>query len=183
MLSVMFVLPILACTAISLPQAYEASIGVTEDSVTVEVRYSDDVRAEGARLMLRREQTIHWRSALTRVDTIAGLVHVTAVSPFRYVITGDTRRLPLPVPIVSMAQDSRTGRITITGLSRALPIHRAFPRFVWTNTTAVAEVRDVPSFVRIPDGIGWGVGRWSDAFVVVLVVVTSWLWYQRRVMR
>jgi hypothetical protein len=54
---------------------------------------------------------------------------------------------------------------------------------VWTNTTAVAEVRDVPSFVRIPDGIGWGVGRWSDAFVVVLVVVTSWLWYQRRVMR
>ena len=183
MLSVMLFLHVLACTAISLPQAYDASIDVTEDSVTVEVRSSYDLSAEGARLMLRPEQTINWRSALTQVDTIAGLVHITAPSPIRYVITGDTRRVPLPVPIVSMVQDRRTARITVTGLSSTTPIHRAFPRFVWAQDTAVAEVRDVPSLVRIPDGAGWGVGRWSDAFVVVLVVVTSWLWYQRRIGR
>ena len=183
MLSVMLLLHILASTAIALPQAYDASIDVTQDSVTVEVRSSDDVSAEGARLMLRPEQTVHWRSALTQVDTIAGLVHVVAASPLRYVITGDTRRVPLPVPIVSMVQDRRTARITVTGLSSTTPIHRAFPRFVWAQDAAVAEARDVPSLVRIPDGAGWGVGRWSDAFVVVLVVVTSWLWYQRRIGR
>ncbi len=180
MLCAMLVLHILACTTISLSQAYDASIDVTEDSVTVEVRSSAAVSAEGARLMLRREQTVHWRSSLTRVDTIAGLVHVAGASPLRYVITGDTKRIPLPVPIVPMVQDRRTARIVVTGLSSTTPVHRAFPRFVWARDTAVAEVRDVPSFVRIPDGAGGGVGRWSDAFVVVLVVVTSGLWYQRR---
>jgi hypothetical protein len=183
MLSMMFVLHLLASTALSMPQAYHASIDVMEDSVTVEVRSSGNMSAEGARLMLRQGQTIHWRSALTRVDTTVGLVHVAGASPLRYVITGDTRRVPLPVPIVPMVQDRRTGRIAVTGLSRTTPVHRAFPRFVWAQDTAVAEVRDVPSFVRIPTGAGWGVGRWSDAFVVVLVVITSWLWYQRRVAR
>jgi hypothetical protein len=180
MLCAMLVLHILACTTISLSQAYDASIDVTEDSVTVEVRSSAAVSAEGARLMLRREQTVHWRSSLTRVDTVAGLVHVAGASPLRYVITGDTKRIPLPVPIVPMVQDRRTARIVVTGLSSTTPVHRAFPRFVWARDTAVAEVRDVPSFVRIPEGAGWGVGRWSDAFVVVLVVVTSGLWYRRQ---
>ena len=68
MLCAMLVLHILACTTISLSQAYDASIDVSEDSVTVEVRSSAAVSAEGARLMLRREQTVHWRSSLTRVD-------------------------------------------------------------------------------------------------------------------
>ena len=181
MLSAMPILPILVLTSVSLTQAYDASIDVTDDSVTVEVRFDTSVGAEGARLMLRQEQTVHWRSALTRVDTITGLVHVAGVSPLRYVITGDTRRVPLPVPIVPMVQDRRTARITATGLPRTTPVHRAFPRFVWVRDTAVAVVRDVPSFVRIPEGARWGVGRWSDALVVGLVLISSWLWYRRRV--
>jgi hypothetical protein len=178
----MSVLQILTFTAAALPQAYDAAIAVTGDSVTVEVHSNDTLRAEGARLMLRPEQTVHWRSSVTRADTTAGVARVVAPSPLRYVVTGDTRRIPLPVPIVAMVQDQRTARIAVTGLPPDAPMHRAFPRLVWANDTAVAQVRDVPSFVRLPEG-GWGVGRWSEAFVVALVIVTSWLWYQRRVLQ
>ena len=130
---------------------------------------------------IRSGQTIHWRSSLARVDTTAGVVRITAGDPIiRYVISGDTRRIPLPVPTTPMPQDKRTGRVSILGLPPSVRLDRTFPRLEWNGDAATADLRDIPSIVRVQFGSGWGVEQWSEAFVVVLVIVSSLIWYRRR---
>ncbi len=169
----------IALGAAVLPQDFAATIRFVDDSVQVEVR-APGVEPPDFQVMLRSGQTIHWRSSLARVDTTAGVVRITAGDPIiRYVIAGDTRRIPLPVPTTPMPQDRRTGRVSILGLPPTIRLDRTFPRLAWNGDTATADLRDIPSIVRVQFGSGWGVEQWSEAFVVVLVIVSSLLWYRR----
>ena len=176
----MIALGFVALSAAVVQQDFTATIRFVDDSVQVEVR-APMLDPPDFRVMLRSDQTIHWRSSLALVDTAAGVVRITTGDPtLRYVIAGDTRRIPLPVPTTSMPQDRRAGRISMLGLPSGTPIQRAFPRLEWDGEAATAELRDVPSFVRVPSQSGWGVGKWSEAFVIVLVIASSLLWYRRR---
>jgi hypothetical protein len=131
-------------------------------------------------MMLRDGQTIRWLSPV-RPDTVAGVARIAlfAARPLRYIVVGDARRIPLPVPVTPMRQDARSARVTLLGLPADAMVRRAFPRFEWMGDTAWAVLRDVPSFVRVPQEAGWGVGQWSEVLVVALVVLASLLWYRR----
>ncbi len=176
----MIALGLIALGAAMLPQDFAATIRFVDDSVQVEVR-APAVDPPDFHVMLRSGQTIHWRSSLARADTTAGVVRITAGDPtIRYVIAGDTRRIPLPVPTTPRPQDRRTGRVSILGLPPSIRLDRTFPRLVWNGDVATADLRDIPSIVRVQFGSGWGVEQWSEAFVIVLVIVSSLLWYRRR---
>lgn len=175
----MIALGFAALSAAMLPQDFTATMRFVDDSVQVEVR-APILDPPDYHVMLRKGQTIHWRSSLARVDTAAGVVRIATGDPtLRYVITGDARRIPLPVPTTAMPQDRRAGRVSMVGMPTGTPIHQAFPRFVWEGDVATADLRDIPSFIRVPTQSGWGVGRWSEAFVIVLVMASSLLWYRR----
>ena len=132
------------------------------------------------------------RSDTVESDTLSGLYRLT-VAPavtssttavIRYEVSGQLSRIPLAVPDVPAEPGAGGVRISLRGFSARAALAGGFPRFeLRDDSTAVAELDNVPGFVRLPPDQGqWSVNRISEIVVVLLVVFASsyWLLRQRR---
>ena len=178
--------------------AAEIVIELGDSTAVVEARYEIGKSSESVVFNIMRfpGQELHLlvtdRNDTVESDTLSGLYRLT-VAPaatsgtaavIRYEVSGELSRIPLAVPDVPTEPGTGGVRISLRGFSARAALAGGFPRFeLRDDSTAVAELDNVPGFVRLPPDQGqWSVNRISEIVVVLLVVLASsyWLLRQRR---
>lgn len=121
---------------------------------------------------------------LTRLvsRTASGAEHTETIV---YDVTGDVRRVALFVPDVAAAASGKIVAIEVRGVDPASPLTDAFPRLHWaTDSVLIAELADMPSFVRIPGAAGGiGANRLADLAAIAVVAFGTLFWIFRRASR
>jgi hypothetical protein len=179
-------------TALATPPAAPALVAARIDvslepdgalvSATYRVSGADSVRLVLIRL---RDQSIEGLDASGRVEALDGLTRVS-VRPdergeiaLRYRVRGPLDRIPIAVPSMPPARETRAVVLRLTGLDPRITLADAFPRLRATEGAAEATLAAVPSVVRLPAPSGWSLLRVLDFLVVALVLGASVLWYVR----
>ncbi|UCD24328.1 MAG: hypothetical protein JSW51_15125 [Gemmatimonadota bacterium] len=171
----------------------QITIDLDGSKALVNARYELDGSAEALAFNIIRlpGQEVRFnnidRSDAVRVDTLNGLYRLTfdsSSSPviLEYEVSGTLSRIPLPVPNAVTQPGDRSVSIRIRGLGVEASLEDGFPRFEMRSVdTAVAELDNVPGFVRLPPDAGqWSVNRISELAVILLIVLVSGAWLLRR---
>jgi hypothetical protein len=188
---VAFVLLLTALTLAAQLQSAQIEVQLGPGEARVHARYSFDTH-DSTRLVLfkRPGQTLQDLSANRselQVDERPGLTHLTTAPTsaleLRYVIRGETTRIPLPVPDAAALPGPDRVRIRILGLDSTAQLRRAFPRFRFVNGSAEAILANVPSLLRLPPSDGalplTRAVEWS-VLVLLAGVFLAWILRFRR---
>ncbi len=100
----------------------------------------------------------------------------------RYRITGEISRIPIAVSDVPFESGSVGVHIAVRGVSPNASLRDGFPRLSWASDgSAMLDLDNLPSFVRLPPSQGeWSANWIADLAVVLLVLVSSLYWLYRR---
>ena len=177
------------------------------DSATVEIELADTTAAVRAVYHAANLPDSSLRFVLMRIDgqtvtmvdgaapapapalsrTIGTLEFAIPVPPdgrvethVEYRVAGDLNRIPVFVPNVPTDPGNSRVELRVRGYTNAAALRDAFPRFVADGGTMISRPDNLPSFVLLPTGTGLWTNRVADAFVLVLVVVGSLVWYRRQ---
>jgi len=183
----------------AVPQLNTADVAIVIDSNTasVEARYEfaqavDSLVFHVIKLREQRFQLLPDPSSLahTTVAELPGLYNITVARStgdarrtlLRFEIGGDVSRIPLPVPNLPLEPGAGGVRIEIVGVGTQASLGDGFPRLTReSDGTAVAQLENMPGFVRLPPNQDeWSTNRLADVAVVLLVVASILYWLSRR---
>jgi hypothetical protein len=171
--------------------AAEIMIEVTETSVIVEARYRLTEPRDSLRLTFiafpgqdlepldpdPATSSSSW-DAPHEPTTITVPVSQSGSARLRYRVTGPFARIPIPVPRVPAAPGAAAVTFIVRGLDREARLREGFPRLARrTDGSAVAQLDNVPSLLRLPSSEGtWSVNRAAQAFVLLLLAGAGAAW-------